>query len=139
MKLPWRSALIVSLALLAHGMSARAGPFGLFTAAKVTPGCVYCMTKPYNAFTPIGYNPQLHAMAPIGVRLRAVSSSPGTVIAGNPAYSGEYSTIPFASGGYPVEGGAYASGPVDMGYLNPPSGYSGPLHSTPTPCYNCPR
>ena len=128
MKLPWRSALLVGLALLAHGTAAQAGgPFGLFTAAKVTPGCVYCMTKPYNAFTPIGYNPQLHAMAPAGVRLRANAGAPGS---GNCVGCG-YSTIPYASGGY-VQG--YPSGPVEMGYLNP-----GPVYSSPAPCANCAR
>lgn len=60
-----RSLIFAGLALFAVGSTARAGPFGYFTMSMARPGCLYCdCAKPYNAFTPPGYNSAIHQVAP---------------------------------------------------------------------------
>jgi hypothetical protein len=56
MRVPWRTALLAGLTLLALSPTVQAGPFGYFTVAMLHPGgCCYCgCPKQCNAFTPLG-------------------------------------------------------------------------------------
>jgi len=72
MRFPLYAGLVATLGLAWLATPAQAGPFGLFTKAMFGGGCLHCnCEKPYNAFTPLGYNPAIHqaypaASAPFG-------------------------------------------------------------------------